>query len=457
MTRKASIADLPDWLAASDSFADHLKQYDWDGMIAPGCAEISELLADEFDTLGRVFWDHYLKAPGAERLASLITGAELERRVRDSARFARLKYTAPFDGEWARIAATNAYEAYNGGIAMPAIMGALAAAHCATIRSLCEKVGNAPERIGRLADIVQRLALVDADVMTSQVARLSGDAAQAERRARAADFRDDIGGEIDGMTVLSTRIRHQADGVSHSARDVLEKTLEVASAAEQSALAMHEAAQTSAGLIRAIEDARTEVDAAAGIATRALDHAGEALTVSEALSEHATSIESIMGLIRDIAGQTNLLALNATIEAARAGDAGRGFAVVAQEVKSLASQTARATDDIAAQISAIQSAARSTVDSNSAIRITVAEVQSAAHRILGTMEAQAQTVTSITAAVDETALAADSMSQTVSAIREETKSVTQEIETLQVDSVEVDERLIKLKGAADAFTVSVGG
>ena len=79
------------------------------------------------------------------------------------------------------------------------------------------------------------------------------------------------------------------------------------------------------------------------------------------------AIESILSLIRDIAGQTNLLALNATIEAARAGDAGRGFAVVAQEVKSLASQTARATDDITTKITAIQQATRQTVEANGSI------------------------------------------------------------------------------------------
>src|SRR3546814_20054420 len=101
---------------------------------------------------------------------------------------------------------------------------------------------------------------------------------------------------------------------------MLGKASEVAAAAEQSALAMREAALTSAGLIRAIEDARTEVESAAEVAMRASNQAGEAVAMSTTLSEHAQSIESILSLIRDIAGQTNLLAPNATIEAARAGD-----------------------------------------------------------------------------------------------------------------------------------------
>src|SRR3546814_18344304 len=113
---------------------------------------------------------------------------------------------------------------------------------------------------------------------------------------------------------------------------------------------MREAAQTAAGLIQAIEDARNEVEVAAGIATRAGSQASEAVNVSQALSTHVEAIESILSLIRDIAGQTNLLALNAPIEAARAGDAGRGFAVVAQGVKSLASPTPRAPDDHSAKI-----------------------------------------------------------------------------------------------------------
>jgi methyl-accepting chemotaxis protein len=212
---------------------------------------------------------------------------------------------------------------------------------------------------------------------------------------------------------------------------MLGKTSEVAAAAEQSAVAMREAAQTAAGLIRAIEDARSEVEIAAGVATRAGGQAEQAVKVSHALSSHVEAIESILGLIRDIAGQTNLLALNATIEAARAGDAGRGFAVVAQEVKSLASQTARATDDITAKISAITAATRQTVEANGSIQATVEEVQTSADRIRSAMELQAQTVTMITAAVDETALAADSMSSTIAAIRSDTEQVAKDIDNVE--------------------------
>jgi len=286
-----------------------------------------------------------------------------------------------------------------------------------------------------------------------------GTLGRAQRDRGLADhgreFRTNISASLARAIDDSRGLRERTGLTSHAARGMLGKTSEVAAAAEQSALAMREAAHTAAGLIRAIEESRAEVEVAAQIATRAADRSVHAVAISEVLSDHALAIESILGLIRDIAGQTNLLALNATIEAARAGDAGRGFAVVAQEVKSLASQTARATDDIAAKIAAIQAATRQTVEANGAIRDIVGEVQTSAERIRTTMETQAQTVTMITAAVDETALAADSMSTTISTIRSDTENVAGEIDHLEAGFRRVDGELSKLETIAGDFVSKI--
>jgi methyl-accepting chemotaxis protein len=242
---------------------------------------------------------------------------------------------------------------------------------------------------------------------------------------------------------------------ANSAQNVLGKVSEVAAAAEQSAVAMRDAAQSAAALIRAIEDVSHEVQGSAEIATRAAAQAADALVMSETLSAHARSIESILAMIRNIAGQTNLLALNATIEAARAGDAGRGFAVVAQEVKSLASQTAHATDDIAAKIIAIQDATRSAVETSASIQATTTEVQDAAERILGVIRTGAQTVGTIASAIDETALTADSMSNTIASIRESTQSVAIEIEHVGRGFDNLDQRLGALRASAGEFAARV--
>ncbi len=445
-----------EWGGRARSIAAHVGEYNWDDAIGPGAAEIDALLTPaDCETIASAFWDHYLSLPATQHISAMLDGSARRRQIERSAHYMRIKHAAPFDEAWKAAAIKHAEMTRKGGVPLAALTAALAFSHARTLTIIETRVEGDVARMRRLADVVQRLALIEADVMAAHLARSDRARVSEERAAHAGAFREHIAGAIDGAASLGQHLRTQASSAARSASAMIGRGAEVAAAAEQTAAAMRDAASTAAGLIRAIEDARSEVESAAEVAIRASQQADRAVGVSEALSAHAKSIESILGLIRDIAGQTNLLALNATIEAARAGDAGRGFAVVAQEVKSLANQTARATDDIAAQINAIQSAASVTVEASTGIRTTVDEVQTSATRIRHAMEVQAQTVTAITAAIDETAVAADATAGNMTAIMHEGQAFARDYDRLSSEFVAVDERLVALRSAAEDFSAKV--
>jgi len=366
-------------------------------------------------------------------------------------------HSGTVDATWIQNIAEYGREIYRDQTAVPVYIAARMQTASRIASKMVEKFEGDPELLQKCVTAFVRMNTFETDIILAQVALLEAIEAAEVRGRESHDFERRVAELVLASTEQSKSLTDRTRSTAASARGMLGKTSEVAAAAEQSAVAMREAAQTAAGLIRAIEDARSEVEVAADVATRAGDQASQAVKVSQALSAHVEAIESILSLIRDIAGQTNLLALNATIEAARAGDAGRGFAVVAQEVKSLASQTARATDDITAKITAIQQATRQTVDANGSIQGTVEEVQSSADRIRQAMELQAQTVTMITAAVDETALAADSMSSTIAAIRSDTENVAQDIDQVEQGFGRFSEQIANFKTTAKAFVSGIAG
>lgn len=410
------------------------------------------MIEDSIDLVAQTFYDTYVTEAKLTACLSPETLRKIEAATRQYAREKLARYNA---GEWGRMATECVRHASKRNLPVAAVLASVARADEKLAELICERIWEDRERCQRLLRTVNRLSMMSIGMLSNVMAQDIADAQRAERIRFGALFEQRIVGEIDGASHLGESLREQAKDASAATRGMLGKASEVAAAAEQSALAMRDAAQTSAGLIRAIEDARAEVESAAEVALRAAEQSGEAVAMSTTLSEHAKSIESILGLIRDIAGQTNLLALNATIEAARAGDAGRGFAVVAQEVKSLANQTARATDEIAGKIADIQASTLQSVQTNERIRDTVGEVQSSAQRIRHAMDQQAQTVTMITAAVDETALAADSMSTTISAIRQDTEVVASEIDQLERGFMTVEGKLSGLREASSDFSRQV--
>jgi methyl-accepting chemotaxis protein len=440
----STIMPDPHAVALSErAIRERIEAYNGDGRLERDLRALWERCGENLVTVSTRCWTN-----AGERFGS---SDQFLQMVEHISHVQRRRLSGPIDVEWIRLTAAQGAVLIEQRVPTPMVVQIVHAMGDAMLKLVRERCVDDSTFIIQAETTLRRLACCELEILFAEITKIRKRQAIAQRSTVGTAFREQMTSILGTTLTDSSALRDQTMQTSASARGMLGKASEVAAAAEQSAVAMREAAQTAAGLIRAIEDARREVEIAAGVATRAADQSAQAVHVSEALSGHAQAIESILGLIRDIAGQTNLLALNATIEAARAGDAGRGFAVVAQEVKSLASQTARATDDIAAKIAAIQSASRQTLDVNGSIRDIVGEVQSSAQRIREAMEAQAQTVTMITAAVDETALAADSMSGTIASIRVDTEAVASEIDQLEFGFRSVDDHLARLETTTSEF------
>ncbi len=211
-----------------------------------------------------------------------------------------------------------------------------------------------------------------------------------------------------------------ARSMSATAEETNQKTVTVAAAAEQASLNVHTVASAAEELYSSIEEIGRHVTKSSDIARRAVEDARRTDATVQRLAEMAQKIGEVVDLIKNIADQTNLLALNATIEAARAGDAGKGFAVVASEVKSLANQTAKATEDITDQISHIQAATKDAVDAIRGIGDVIGEISHIAVTLAAAIEEQGAATQEIARNVHEAAGGTKEVTENIASVKQAT-------------------------------------
>ena len=201
-------------------------------------------------------------------------------------------------------------------------------------------------------------------------------------------FQGKMVGLADSFVRSSSEVSDAAQSLSATAEETSRQAMVVSGAAEDAAVNVQTVAAATEEMAASVHEINGQVTRAAQVATEAASEIGNTEIEIRALSEAASGIGAVVKLINDIASQTNLLALNATIEAARAGEAGKGFAVVASEVKALATQTARATQDIGGRVEQIQDATQRTVQSIEKIVATITDMRNISANIASAVEQQ---------------------------------------------------------------------
>ncbi|SBV94337.1 Methyl-accepting chemotaxis protein [uncultured Alphaproteobacteria bacterium] len=280
-------------------------------------------------------------------------------------------------------------------------------------------------------------------------------AAEAARRAAMLQLADELENSVSQVVErvgqVAVRMTDAANAMNAAADEGVAQAASVAAAAEQASSNVQTVASATEELSASIREIGQQVNTSASIAADAVTAADEANTQVMGLTSAAEKIGAVVQLITDIANQTNLLALNATIEAARAGDAGKGFAVVAGEVKSLASQTARATEDIAAQVSEMQRVSKETAEVIQQVGSIINRINGISTTIASAMEEQDAATQEIARNVGEAAQGTGSVSETISMVSGAAQRSGEMTKSLLGVATELSHEAGNLDGAIGGF------
>lgn len=301
---------------------------------------------------------------------------------------------------------------------------------------------EAKDEIGDLSrslDILRQNS-ARAKQLEEETKALEKKAAEDRRRATlelANTVEEKIGSVAKSVSAVATELQASANSLSETAQRTSEQAQAAAAGSTQTSSNVQTVASATEELSASVGEINRQVTEATNVTGKAVAQAQETDRTVQSLAEAAKRIGEVVQLISEIANQTNLLALNATIEAARAGEAGKGFAVVASEVKNLASQTAKATEEITTQIEAIQSETGKAVGAIKSIGSTIEEVNRIATLIAAAVEEQGAATSEISRNVQEAAAGTNEVSSNVGRVNDGVAETTRAAGDLQQASGEV--------------------